>query len=1018
MLFVIILSVLFGGVLMLVLQASWLYWYIKHEPQKPIPKKHLYDRVQQAGELRNPSLLLFKKETCHAANALISFLFCELKDTVFVRRWIIKKMNVEFQELLNAKTAGKILEQITVRDYCLGSSFPTLDGVTLMKFTLEEGSQMPQVVDVAVDLDYGGGFRVSVDVDLVFGTSAYISVIVTKLKGRARLQFSREPYTHWSFSFYEEPELEFDIETHFEGRTVHQLGSLILNQLRKTLRKKHILPAYKIRNKPFFPKPPVPTDNEFHVHDAKITLGRMQVTVIECSRLPVNHELGHNSDIYITLCLDTHPWTHSDIEQRFHGDSLEIIILKTNPKNVGVTFSRGIYNKEVVVASISPDSLVAQTELRKGDVVLDIDGVKVTSARQASKVVKQAKEKFVIKVQRPINQMETLPASSAAYDQPDLRSVPDMTLDNDYEDFINVKIMNELGIKDDDADDVAQGDLPQSDLPQAAAAHRLQVPSLDSPLSQRKNKQPTTSDGRRLSSCLDYETVRQLSTQQDNEDRLRHLKRVIKDTIHPSLKAPSKEEGASLCLTQKTDAIKIADMDLDTISVSSFTSQMEETDAPGGGPPSSGATPAEVGTAVDDIQETCLVKSARDPKWDETFTFNVGESDNFLNVCVWNRLGMAVGERDMLIGYTSVCLVDVALQCVSTLSGEHLELFKLQPPEQRGGATRIPSQMHLFTHPGFDSNLSYGDISLFFHHQPFEEPTKLAKEAGADRPEFSPYDGQSKPKPGGEDKGKAGPSKKTSRPDDLGLHVPAAGPHPHRLVGTQFSAPTRCDFCGKKVWTKYALQCNLCRLICHKKCSEKTQASIPCDRNKAFRRQDQASPVKDAAATNQGLSSVAGRRPTPHPSPNPSPVPSPHESEASSEDEKENEEENVEMMVRRLSKLKRRLRQLNAAEGSRVDDTDAMVMTAVREMGRELFVEMPVDVRKQKLEAMIGKLQTEIDDEADRQLRLAKEVQQSRRRKQKQALEDALAHSEERMQTLANLMLHYCAGIQHCNETL
>ena len=70
------------------------------------------------------------------------------------------------------------------------------------------------------------------------------------------------------------------------------------------------------------------------------------------------------------------------------------------------------------------------------------------------------------------------------------------------------------------------------------------------------------------------------------------------------------------------------------------------------------------------------------------------------------------------------------------------------------------------------------------------------------------------------------------------------------------------------------------------------------------------------------------------------------------------------------------------------------------------------------LPQQIGKLQTEIDGEADRQLRLAKDVQQSRRRKQKQALESALAQSEERMQTLANLMLHYCAGIQHCNETL
>ncbi|XP_041458403.1 PDZ domain-containing protein 8-like [Lytechinus variegatus] len=1010
MFFIIILSVFFGGVLMLAIQALWLYWYIKRQPKEDVPRKHLYDRVKQVGELKDPSSILFKKESCNAANALISFLFNELKDTLPVRRWIIKKMNVEFEELLNAKTAGKILEQITVRDYCLGPTFPTLTGVTLMKFSTAEGTDMPETVDVAVDIDYGGGFRVSVDVDLVFGTSAYVSVIVTKLKGRARLEFTRNPYSHWSFSFYEEPELEFDIETHFEGRTVHQLGSLILNQLRKTMRKKHTLPAYKIRSKPFFPKPVPPSDNDFRVHDSKITIGRMQVTVIECSRLPISKETT-NSELYITLCLDDHAWTHEDIEQRFHGDSLEIEIPKGNVKNVGVTFSRGIYNKEVIVATISPDSTVAQTQLRKGDVVVSIDEIKVTSARQAAKVVKQAKEKFVIKVQRPMNQMENLPASSAAYDQPDLRSVQDTTADNDYEDFINVNIMNELGIKDDDEADASQ--------PSSSTAQRLQVPSLDSPVVQRKNKQPTTADGRRLSSCLDYETVKQLSTQLDNEDRLRNLKRVIKETIHPTPKVERpKEDPTSAIPIMKSEAVKIPDIDLDAISVSSLTSQMEDVDSGSVGPSVSIApSGSEAAPPMDDMQETCLVAAEANPEWDETFTFQVGENDNFLNACIWNRLGMAVGERDMLIGYTSVCLMDVALQCVSTLSGEHLELFKLQPPEQRGGATRITSQMHLFTHPGFDSTLSYGDISLFFHHSPFEDPPKPTKEGGVERPDFSPYDTKGKPKVSVEEKGKPVGVKKITRPEDLSLHGPVG--QPHKLVGTQFSSPTRCDFCGKKVWTKYALQCLVCKLICHKKCSEKTQASIPCDRNRAARRTDQSSPTRELSQTRQleaaaqSLAGAAGRRGTPHPSPSPSPAPSPHESE-----EEDEEEEDVEAMVRRLSKLKRRLRQLNAAEGNRVDDTDAMVMTAVREMGRELFIDSPVNERKEKLEAMIEKLQTEIDEEADRQLQLAKEVQMSRRRKQKQALEGALAQSEERMQTLANLMLHYCAGIQHCNETL
>ena len=60
-----------------------------------------------------------------------------------------------------------------------------------------------------IDLTYKGGFQLAVDVDMVFGKSAFLSVMVTKLEGTARLQFTRIPYTHWSFSFIEVVEREF-----------------------------------------------------------------------------------------------------------------------------------------------------------------------------------------------------------------------------------------------------------------------------------------------------------------------------------------------------------------------------------------------------------------------------------------------------------------------------------------------------------------------------------------------------------------------------------------------------------------------------------------------------------------------------------------------------------------------------------------------------------------------------------------------------------------------------------------
>lgn len=62
----------------------------------------------------------------------------------------------------------------------------------------------------------------------------FLSVTVMNLQGRARLQFSHKPYTHWSFSFYEEPQIDFLVESKFGGRATPQLTSLIIKQVGKT----------------------------------------------------------------------------------------------------------------------------------------------------------------------------------------------------------------------------------------------------------------------------------------------------------------------------------------------------------------------------------------------------------------------------------------------------------------------------------------------------------------------------------------------------------------------------------------------------------------------------------------------------------------------------------------------------------------------------------------------------------------------------------------------------------------
>ena len=80
-------------------------------------------------------------------------------------------------------------------------------------------------------MEYTNGFSLSVDADLILGRSAYVHIKILSIKGNARIQFARTPFTHWNFAFIEEPQIEFYATSHFDGRQIPQLTTLILNQV-------------------------------------------------------------------------------------------------------------------------------------------------------------------------------------------------------------------------------------------------------------------------------------------------------------------------------------------------------------------------------------------------------------------------------------------------------------------------------------------------------------------------------------------------------------------------------------------------------------------------------------------------------------------------------------------------------------------------------------------------------------------------------------------------------------------
>ena len=72
-----------------------------------------------------------------------------------------------------------------------------------MKIGTKDPEEVPQELDIALDLEYTGGCHLAIQVDLLFSRSVHLAVKLVYLKGRARLQLSRNPCSHWSFAFYE-----------------------------------------------------------------------------------------------------------------------------------------------------------------------------------------------------------------------------------------------------------------------------------------------------------------------------------------------------------------------------------------------------------------------------------------------------------------------------------------------------------------------------------------------------------------------------------------------------------------------------------------------------------------------------------------------------------------------------------------------------------------------------------------------------------------------------------------------
>ncbi|XP_054456477.1 PDZ domain-containing protein 8 [Anoplopoma fimbria] len=431
MIYVILISAFCGAVVTLLLQFLLIYrrspepagrtqQYVKVEPEDAL-RDYFTSKHDPDSSASNPSAPKpqeassgssseptepDKPETCNFLNAIFLFLFRELRDTPAVRHWLTKKIKVEFEELLQTKTAGRLLEGLSLRDVSLGKSLPVFHTATLMKPALLNQDGMPEELNFEVDMEYNGGFHLAIDVELVFGKSAYLFVKMRRVVGRLRLQFTRTPFSHWSFSFLHDPLVDFEVKSQFEGRPLPQLTSIIVNQLKRVIKKKHTLPNYKIRYKPFFPFQVQPLlgsacDLDLSIQERRLVEGRLKVTLIECSRLFILGSYDRETYVHCTLELSSHQW-----KEKTRSSIKRTEVIKGPCGSVGMTF-RHVPASEgdavhVSIETVTPNSPAALADLQRGDRLIAIGGVKVTSSVQVPKLLKQAGDRVLVLYERPV----------------------------------------------------------------------------------------------------------------------------------------------------------------------------------------------------------------------------------------------------------------------------------------------------------------------------------------------------------------------------------------------------------------------------------------------------------------------------------------------------------------------------------------------------------------------------------------------------------------------------------------
>ncbi|KRY60235.1 PDZ domain-containing protein 8, partial [Trichinella britovi] len=986
---------------------------------------------------------LKKKETCTSLNILLQFLFQELKDSKRLRRWILKKLRLEFNDLLSQFAVSKVLRDIRIVRLDIGSQFPLIKSAHVGHVQLSENEDYFEDVEIVLDVDYFGGFDISLNFVTIIDSDACLSVKIPRISGELRIRFSKKPFTHWSFAFTEEPRINFDIDSKLLKRSLPQVVPLIITQFRRMLRKKHVLPAYRIRFTPFFENPrhrPFPPHRDlFFIRPT----GCLCMSSIKCVGLNVlNAPLGH-TQIIVQFNVGNKLASMSAEENLPFALVVKLKKLMAE-ETAGLTLRRITCVKkncrEVTVVDVQRMSPAARCDLHVGDVILSINGISVHSERQAMKLLSDGSLEYDLLVERTLDSSDHQRTVSVQQNRHTGGSLIDngrscprmmMTVGHHCQDEENSirrsRSCFELSTSEEENSSSAAstGDFCRIEINNKTNGNADE--------SADWNKAEATSSPRKR--CWSYpgmmDSEMQFRTSDDDFEVLN-----IDDEI---LNADCVETADKLTNSTGEASAKMPTLNKTATCNGGNNQEFYEKTV-------SGISLASVSYQTDVMMMMMMDFVLHDP-----VVIPLTEHWSYLTISLYtvssSQDSCSISRSPL--AYVPVFLPEVLYECSLTESRIHLEKFALKSAAD----VKLPAELKsLSRHQGFDAQLCFGAMTLIFQWYPTKSCETVLSEFGMDANKQASL-AQEFVEPCAKDQSSS------TREDD------------HQWVSKSFQEYPFCCVCSKKIWLKSALQCAVCLAAIHKKCLSKAYLLGGCGQVLEATAKDSVVDSYDATVTEEGTDAAAyvdeplvDEKPPVITAPlsrtgitrasvqsavskrlaniklnraslrfNRAPV-----KNSSDKSQQRSTDGQLEMKLltgdadleEESASNDEYNNLLNSlASGDCDDPNDSVtssilytpcgtynehVIRAAKLTGKNLFSDIPLEERKAKINQQIDKLQMEIN--AVSNLRLQFLQQQKKLSAPDEKLEKKLNKLDETLQGLAVLMLHYCAGLQNCQE--